>query len=57
MRDDLPKSADDAGDASERDDLLEHERGFFSNWKSRLPWVVIIAVFCWACGNDRNAAQ
>jgi ABC-type glycerol-3-phosphate transport system substrate-binding protein len=45
MRDDLPKSADDTGDASERDDLLERER---TNWKSRLPWLVIIAVLCWA---------
>src|SRR4249920_2525037 len=48
MRDDLPKSADDTGDASERDDVFEHERGFFSNCKSRVPWLVIIGVFCWA---------
>src|SRR3981189_3964284 len=23
-------------------------RGFLSNWKSSLPWIVVIAVFCWA---------
>lgn len=23
-------------------------RGFLSNWKSGLPWIVVITVFCWA---------
>jgi ABC-type glycerol-3-phosphate transport system substrate-binding protein len=37
-----------SSDPSERFDLLEDERRFSSNWRSRIPLVAILAVFGWA---------
>ena len=43
MRDKLAGLADETGDASG-----QRERSSLSNWKTRLPWFAIIAVFFWA---------
>ncbi len=43
MRDKLAGLSDETGDASG-----QGERSSLSNWKKRLPWLAIIAVFFWA---------